>query len=384
MLERDLIIPKDHFFLFGPRGTGKTTWLKEIFKPDVYIDLLYSENFLEFSNDPSLLRARLTAKLSKKNKVVIDEIQRIPILLNEVHALIEQYPYKFQFALTGSSARKLRRSEANLLAGRALTRHMFPFTKNELKNRFHLEDILRFGSLPKLTSLVKDEDKIDFLYSYAQTYIKEEIQQEALIRNLPNYVRFLKHLSLYNGQVLNLSNISREASISRAPLENYMSILIDTLMGSTLEPIHLKAKVKEVSTPKFYFFDCGIIEALSGNLGEPISDRVGLLFETIVFNELKAYSEYSRKRFEIHFWSTPSGNEVDFICTKGKKRIGIEVKYSKKWKPEFSKGLRPLLDGKLINKAFVVMNLKSIEKHDDILALPFSVFSKLLYEGNII
>lgn len=386
MIKRLLKPPKDSFFLFGPRGTGKSTWLRAEFNAQTTIDLLKSENFIEYSQNPSLLRKRLLAKkvATKKHLVVIDEIQRVPELLNEVHALMEDHPQSFQFALTGSSARKLRRSNANLLAGRSMTRLFFPFIYKEITDQFHLDSILRFGTLPKIFSAESEEDKMDYLRAYTQTYLKEEIQQEALVRNLPSYIRFLKHLALNNGQVLNLSNISREASISRAPLENYMGILTDTLLGTILEPIHLKAKIKEVSTPKFYFFDCGVVESLSNNLGEPLGDRIGTLLETLVLNELRAYSEYSKKYFEIHYWGTPSENEVDFILTKGSQSIGIEVKSGIKWRPDYAKGLNVLLNAKKIQKAFLIYRGKHEELHEKIKMIPIELFLSQLNEGKII
>ncbi len=385
MFERKIQIPNDNFFLFGPRATGKSTWLKNIFKADVYIDLLRSETYLELVQDPSLLRSRLLMVKSKnKIKVVIDEVQRIPDLLNEVHALIEDFPNKFQFSLTGSSARKLRRHESNLLAGRSLTRKLFPLTYSETKNSFNLEKALKYGMLPKIFSSKSDEDKEDLLRAYTETYLKEEIQQEALVRKLPDYIKFLKHLALSNGNVLNLSNLSREAGISRVPLENYMSIITDTLIGVQIEPIHLKAKIKEVTRPKFYFFDCGVVSSLARTLSDDLETRSGNLFETLVLSELRAYSEYSKKHFEINFWGTPSENEVDFICTKGKISIGIEVKYSKKWKSEFSKGLQVLLSQKKIKKAIVVYAGKQAELHGDIHLYPFDEFCQGLNDGEFI
>lgn len=386
MFKRILQPPKDSFFLFGPRGTGKSTWLKAEFGAHTTIDLLRSENFIEYGQYPSLLRSRLLLKLvsKKKHLVVIDEIQRIPELLNEVHSLMEDFPERFQFALTGSSARKLRRSHANMLAGRSLTRLFFPFSFSEISHQFNLNSLLRFGSLPKIFCAKSEDEKIDYLRAYTETYLKEEIQQEALVRNLHSYSRFLKHLALNNGQVLNLSNLSREANISRAPLENYMEILTDTLLGSVLEPIHLKAKVKEVSTPKFYFFDCGVVECLSQNLGEPIEERQGNLLETYIFNELRAYSEYSNKHFEIHYWGTPSENEVDFVLSKGKKLVGIEVKSGTKWRSEYAKGLKVLITTKKIQKALVVYRGKHEELHDNISLIPVELFLSRLNSGDII
>ena len=228
-------------------------------------------------------------------------------------------------------------------------------------------------------------EKEDFLRSYSQSYLYEEIQQEALVRNLPNYIRFLKHLALNNGKVLNLTAISREAGISRAPLENYMSILMDTLMGTMLEPIHLRAKIKEVSNPKFYFFDCGIVEALSGTIGDPLSDnRLGTLFETLVLGELKAYASYSQKFFDINYWGTPSSNEVDFILTKGSRSVGIEVKSSKKWRSGFENGLSTLLEQEKIKKGIVVYRGTEIERHGNLDLIPFESFCKKLFAGEII
>ncbi len=382
-IKRFFIEPNSSFFLFGPRGSGKSTWLREVFKPDLYIDLLRSDDFYELSENPGLIRNRVLA-FSKKTKIVIDEIQRCPQLLNEVHALIEDFPLQYTFALTGSSARKLKKNEANLLAGRALTRQFFPLTLKELDQNFDLETLLSYGSLPKIITANTDFEKNDYLMSYTQTYLREEIQQEALVRNLTSYVKFLKHLSLMNGQVLNLSNLSRESGIKRSPLENYMSILQDTLLGTIIEPIHLKAKIKEVSNPKFYFFDTGIVNALSGNLGEKLDSDSGTLFETLLLNEIRAYINNSRKNIEIYYWGTPSVNEVDFILTKGKSTIGIEVKYSKKWKPEFAKGLNVLLEAKKISTGYVVYAGAHVEIHGKITLLPIKKFSQMLNDNEII
>ncbi len=382
MYKRIYRSPSDNFFLFGPRGSGKSTWLKNIYRPNLYIDLLRSENYLELNAEPSRLRHKVLALES--GKIVVDEIQRCPELLNEVHALIEDYPKKYQFALAGSSARKLRHTQSNLLAGRALTRQFFPLTTLELDKDFDLEEALLFGTLPKSINLKSYGEKQDYLYSYTQTYLEQEIQQEALVRKLDSYHRFLKHLSLSNGNVLNLSNLSRESSVKRTSLENYMSILCDTLMGIVIEPLHLKAKVKEVSTPKFYFFDCGIVRALCGTLDEKLDNSAGNLFETLVLNELRAFNDSSRKFFAINYWGTPSQNEVDFVLSKGKKVVGIEVKYSKKWRSEFSNGLNTLLHAKKISSAIVVYAGHQEEKHGEILLMPYQKFCKSLFAGEII
>jgi len=352
---RLLALPTKSFFLFGPRGTGKTTWLKDLFKPDLYVDLLRSETYLELENTPEKIRDYILA-LPKKSKIVIDEIQRLPQLLNEIHAIMSEFEDKYQFALTGSSARKLKRNQANLLAGRAVTRYFFPLTYGELNKDWHLENILKYGSLPMIFKTKSEEDKIDYLMSYTETYLREEIVQEALVRNISNYHRFLKHVAIMNGQVFNLSNLSRETGIPRATLDGHFSILKDTLLGDFVEPIHLGAKIKEVSTPKFYLFDCGIVRTLRQDIREPLREERGTLLETLIFSELKTHIKYSQLMWEIYYWATPSGNEVDFIISTSKKKIGIEVKSSKTWKPEFSKGLLALLEEKKISKAYGVYN----------------------------
>lgn len=384
MVSRLLKPPVGSFFLLGPRGTGKSTWLRSEYKPDLYIDLLKPEPFLSFSDSPQRLEALILGLGKGKCRIVIDEIQRIPELLNQVHALIEEHPNQYQFALTGSSARKLKRNEANLLAGRAVVRQSFPFSCIELGKRFNLEQALLFGTMPKIYSLKSQDEKLDYLNAYTQTYLKEEIQQEAFVRNLSSYRKFLKHLALMNGQTLNLSNLSREAGIKRGPLENYMSLLEDTLMGVRVEPLHLQAKVKEVSTPKFYYFDPGIVRSLTGELGEKLDSDSGFLFETLVLNELRLFTNLVRQQIEINYWGTPSKNEVDFILTKGRTRIGIEVKYSKKWKPEFAKGLAELIHTKKIEKAYVISDAQQAEIHGDIVMLPFIEFCKKLHNGAVL
>lgn len=229
--KRHLKAPRDSFFLFGPRGTGKSTWMKFDFKPHLTVDLLRSKTFLDLASDPGLLRMQVEA-LPRGSRVLIDEIQKLPGLLDEVHAMIFDFDGSYQFALTSSSARKLKRTNANLLAGRAIQRQMFPLTSAEMEDDFDLEFALKFGSLPRILGLRSEEECRDYLTSYVETYLKEEIQQEAVVRSLPAYHRFLRHAALMNGQVTNLSNLSREASVPRATLDGYFSILTDTLLGS--------------------------------------------------------------------------------------------------------------------------------------------------------
>jgi predicted AAA+ superfamily ATPase len=376
--KRSLNPPKSSFFLFGPRGTGKSTWLKDNFKPDLRIDLLRSKELLELSSDPSLLRKRILS-LSENSKIVIDEIQKLPQLLDEVHSIIFDFDNKYQFALTGSSARKLKRNHANLLAGRAVKRLFYPLTQKELRGDFNLDHCLAFGSLPAVVNLDDYDDKKDFLYSYVDTYLKEEIQTEAAVRNIPNYNRFLKHAALRNGHVVNINSLSRDAGVARSTLDGYFKILEDTLLGIFIEPLHLKAKVKEVSNPKFYFFDCGVVRCLSNELENPVGiHEKGLLLETYFLNEIRAYSSYFKKKWEIYYWGTPSGGEVDFIIVEGKKKIGIEIKASQSWKKEYDHSLGVLVSEKKIDKAFGVYLGEHKINSGKIQVLPLLDFLNLL------
>ncbi|MBP9682429.1 MAG: ATP-binding protein [Bacteriovorax sp.] len=380
---RQLHLPNKSFFLFGPRGTGKSTWLRDIFKPDLTIDLLRSDQFLELSANPSSLREKLEA-LKPHSKVVIDEIQKLPILLDEIHSYIFESNHNLQFALTGSSARKLKKSNANLLAGRAINKKMFSLNSHEIGADFNIDQILRFGTLPSVMNLKKENEKIEYLMTYVENYLKEEIQAEAAVRNLSSYHRFLKHAAIMNAQVLNVNNISKEASVARSTLDGYFNIIEETLLGSFVEAIHLKAKVKEVSTPKFYFFDCGVVRALRNELGEKITDtEKGYLLETFILNEIQSYSSYHQKYAEVYYWGTPSQNEVDFIISKGPINIGLEIKSSKKWKKEFNSGISVLLESKKIKKAIAVYLGPDRLKSEQIDVYPLKEFLSELHSGNI-
>lgn len=378
--KRMLPVPQKSFFLFGPRGTGKSTWLKEVFNPQLTVNLLKTDDYLSYSANPSQLRHQVLA-LPQKSKIVIDEVQKIPALLNEVQYLLFESNHNYTFALTGSSARKLKGKDINLLAGRAATRNMFTLNSNELGKKFDLMSILSHGSLPQIYSCDSRQEIIDYLLSYANTYLKEEIQQEALVRNLNSYHRFLRHMALMNGQVLNLQTISQESSVPRASLSNYLTILQDTLLGDVLEPLHLKAKVKEVSTPKFYFFDVGIVHALRNELKEKSYLTDGSFLENFILNELKSYSHYTNQMWEFNYWGTPSNNEVDFVISSGRKRWALEVKMSKNWKNEFNTGLKVLLAENKITRAIGIYNGDKKLKIDKLEIYPIEDFLELLYLG---
>jgi len=343
MYSRILKVPKSTFFLFGPRGTGKSTWLVDSLPQATRIDLLRSSVFMNYQTHPEVFRQEILA-LPKKSWIIVDEIQRIPTLLNEIHSLIFDTKNMYSFAITGSSARKLKRENANMLAGRALNRKFFPLLSEELGADFNLETQLAFGSLPGVFAESSRGDCIEFLSAYVDTYLKEEIQQEAAVRNLLGFTRFLKVAAIANSQILSISNISRDVGVARSTVQGYFEIFIDTLLGFFLPTLQLKAKVKEISHPRFYWFDTGVLRALQGGLRDkPEQAERGHLFETFMINELRALDSYGGKGGEFAYWRTESGNEVDCIWSQGKKRIGIEIKVSSVWKSEFSKGLESLL-----------------------------------------
>ncbi len=345
------------------------------------IDLLKHKDFHKFSTQPELLSEIIQGNPEYKT-IAIDEIQKLPILLDEVHALIFDHDSRIQFILTGSSARKLKKSNVNLLAGRALVRHFHPLSFSEIKDLFDLDDCLKFGMLPEIFSFETVAEKKDYLDSYVQTYLKEEVQQESLVRSLPSYLKFLEHFAIRNAQVINLQNLSQDIGIPRTTINGYLDILQDTMLGLKLEPLHLKAKVKEVSLSKFYFFDTGVVRALSRNLDSDISTQEkGFLLETYILHELKCYSDYFQKRWQFNYWGTPSENEVDFIISAGKSLWGLEVKSSKKWTKDFNSGLKVLMAAGKIKKAIGVYCGQDVIKSDEITVYPVGKFIENLFSG---
>lgn len=387
-IKRPYQTPKTSFFLFGPRGVGKSTWVRKQAAPDFEVDLLNSRTFFELHRDPSLLEAKISHLPSGK-KIFIDEIQKIPELLNEVHRLIEKYDY--EFILTGSSARKLRKSGVNLLAGRALTLKMFPFGLSEIRNVWSIQQALQWGTLPvvlKNSQLVQQA-----LDAYVETYLKEEIKEEALVRNVGDFSRFLEVAGQMNAQVLNFENISRDVGKSGTTVNAWYQILIDTLLGSFLQPYRPGFKVREVGHPKFYFFDCGVARGCAGLLSEDLDSLWrGYAFENIILNELRIYNEVTSKNKNIYFYSTQGAGEIDFIVETRKKTINrpaefisIEVKSSTKWKRSFEDPSRALKDYSkgCHTKMFGVYLGSEKLKFDDFQVLPLNDFLIELNRGNL-
>lgn len=341
-ITREQTFPRKSFFLFGPRGVGKSTLLKQKIKADLYINLLKSSEFLTYKQDPDHLFAIVTP-LKENSWVVIDEIQRVPELLNIVHEIYETK--NIHFALSGSSARKLKRGGANLLAGRALKVLLYPFSYSEFKNIYTVDDAIAWGTLP---SVVMDQDlKQETLAAYVETYLREELIQEGIIRKSDSFLRFLKIAGIMNGQSLNFENISRESHTGRTTVQTYFEILVDTLIAFYLPAYQPALKVKEVSKPKFYFFDSGVARACAGLLSYVVDPTYhGYLFETFLINQIKSYNDYSKKKYDLFYYGISGGHEIDLIIETKKRSlnspsniIAVEFKLGNKWKSEWKKSI---------------------------------------------
>jgi uncharacterized protein len=378
MYTRSLTPSKHSFFLFGPRSTGKTTWLREHYHSALWINLLRNEEYLDHLKDKNLVRRLVEAR--PDGWVVIDEVQRLPELLNEVHDIISVHNERYKFAISGSSARKLKRDGVNLLAGRAITRNFFPLTSEELKYNFSIEEALQYGMLPDVHT--KQEIRKEILKSYVTTYLREEIQQEALTRNLDSFSRFLLVAAISNGEILNVSGISRDSGVSRSSCNNYFEILQDTLIGYMLSAWQPKAKTREAGKPKFYLFDCGVTNALAGDITlVQREDGVrGKLLETFILSELRAHIEYKSLDSRLYYWRDSQGKEIDFIISDSGRNIGIEVKSSNTWRREYGKHLKIVP----LDKRIVVYMGDRIQHEGDISIMPVMHFLKELHEGRII
>ena len=381
MFTRRCPTPDRSCFLFGPRGTGKSTWIRSAIKASVSYDLLDAAEAIRLAADPGLL-ARETARVPAGGWVAIDEIQKVPALLDEVHRLIELR--RLRFVLSGSSARKLRRGGTNLLAGRADMRRLYPLVSAEMGASADIDRMIEFGSLPLA---VTGGDPKSFLKSYALTYLQEEIRAEALTRNLGGFARFLEVAARQNAQVTNATGIARDVGVSRQSVQNWFEILVDTLLGSWLPAWKLKRATKQVAHPKFYLFDSGVARALSGRLPYPASpEERGALLETLIHNELCAYLEYSGLGYPLFFWRTPDGVEVDFLCETASGYTAIEVKAATAWRAAASRGparLSAELGPKKVRSYGVYLGAREAV-YDPCRVLPVANFLRLLWAGEII
>jgi predicted AAA+ superfamily ATPase len=377
-----LILPAHSFFVFGPRGTGKTTWLRAVLPQALWFDLLRTQTLLDLSRQPESFRQQVEAR-PRGSWVVVDEVQRLPALLNEMHALIAEHGRAYRFALSGSSARKLRRLDVNLLAGRAINRQFFPLTAAELDYQCDLERVLRFGLLPQIHA--EPDIALDTLEAYAANYVREEIQQEALVRRLDSFARFLHVAALMNGQIVNVAGLARDAAVARPTVQGYLETLNDTLIGFWLPAWRRRAKVKEVASPKFYLFDSGVARALAGRLREPLEGvERGILLETWVLHELRAALAFQNLGGQLHYWRTPNGSEVDFVWTRGARAVGLEVKAAAQWRAEFGAPLKALAADRIVQAAFGVYT-GTVELMDGPLrVLPWKRFFQELAEGKVL
>lgn len=318
-------LKSNSFFLFGARGVGKSTLLETYLGGNVkFFDLLDEDVFEDLLKHPKLIEEACEKDF---DWIVIDEVQRIPKLLNIVHRMIEKKKQKF--ALTGSSARKLKRGSANLLAGRAFVNHLFPFCYLELGDKFDLMQVLQWGTLPKLFSLNSFEEKKAYLRSYSQTYIKEEVQAEQVVRKLEPFREFLAVAAQMSGKLINYSAIARDVGVHVPTVQSYYQILEETYIGFLLPSFHRSIRKSQIEAPKFYFFDNGVKRSLEKSLDSaPIASTsyFGDLFESFFIQEIYRLNEYFSKDFRLSFYRTKSGVEVDLILTKGRRTILIEVK----------------------------------------------------------
>ncbi len=327
---------RNSYFLFGPRGTGKSTWLKHNLKNALFIDLLQPDIFRRYKARPERLREVVRGNPDKK-VIILDEIQKAPELLDTVHFLREE-DHALQFILTGSSARKIKQSGVDLLAGRAAVRNLHPFMAAELQEKFQLSEALQTGLIPLILS---SSDSKDSLNAYVSLYIKEEVQMEGLIRKIGNFARFLEAVSFSHGAVLNISNVARECEVERKTVQGYIEVLLDLLMAFSLPVFSKRAKRTVVHHPKFYFFDTGVFRTLrpSGPLDRP-EEIEGAALEGLIAQHLRAWNDYSGARFNLYYWRTRAGTEVDFILYGRDGFWAIEVKNTAAIR---NKDLRPLV-----------------------------------------
>ncbi|MBN2365318.1 MAG: ATP-binding protein [Calditrichaeota bacterium] len=368
---RHINIPQTSFFLFGPRGTGKSTFVKSLIKKDtLYIDFLEPDTFRTFSAFPETLIKTVNA--TDPVQVIIDEVQKIPQILDVVHKIMEEK--KIRFILTGSSARKLKKSGADLLGGRALNFRMHPFTAAELGNSFSLDKALQTGLIPVVE---RSADPAKSLSAYVDIYLREEIQAEGMVRNLGTFARFLEIISFSHGTVLNISNLARECQINRGIVSGYMDILEDLLLAYRLPVFAKRAKRKTASHPKFYFFDNGLYRRLRQRGPLDIESEIsGPAVEGLVGQHLRAYIDFAIPDTQLYYWRTLAGNEVDFILYGIKTFTAIEVKNSGILKPVDYNGLISFGDDYPEASLILIYRGTLMMKHKNILIVPLEIFLK--------
>lgn len=367
---------KRSFFLFGPRQTGKTFMLSRLFPNTPYYNLLLSDVFFQLSQRPMRLREEIAAHRQRdtlNQPVIIDEVQKLPLLLDEVQYLIDTF--KIHFILTGSSARKLKRGGANLLAGRARTHLLFPLVTEEIPD-FNLSRALNVGTLP---SIYLSEEPLEDLRAYCGTYLQEEIQSEGAVRRIDNFSRFLETAALSNGELLNFENVARDCAVPPRTVREYFYILEDTMIGSMLKPFRRTRKRKTVSSAKFYFFDVGVGNVLAKRTNiMPKTDSYGKVLEHFIFTELRANLSYTNDQRELSFFRTTGGQEVDFVVGDD---LAIEVKASDNITDRDLRSLQLLNEEIPFRHRIMVSTERTSRRIRGIEVLPVLTFLKRLWQG---
>jgi predicted AAA+ superfamily ATPase len=365
----------EHFFLFGPRGTGKSTLLHTVFQASttLFFDLLDPELEDEFARFPQSFRAKVLGAPPSITHIVVDEIQKVPKLLDVVHSLIEGSGKIF--VLTGSSARKLKRGGANLLAGRAQVLELHPLSALELKDSFSLDECLAFGSLPKAVAAVSEQSRRRFLSAYALTYLKEEIQAEQIVRNLDPFRRFLEVAAQMAGKIINYASIAGDVGVDEKTVKSYYQILEDTLIGRFLEPYHTSIRKRLSQKPKFYLFDTGVQRSLSRSLTIPVVDGTsayGELFEAFFINECFKLNHYREKDFSFSYLMTRDEVEIDLVVERpGASVLLFEIKSAKHVEEKHLASLRTLGAEFPDAERVCVARVATPESHDGIIVLPW-------------
>ena len=367
-------LPSRSFFLFGVRGVGKSSWARVTLPDALRLDLLDEALFHDLLADPSLFR-QLVSAVTPGDWVVIDEVQRVPALLNEVHRLIEERGLRF--ALLGSSARKLKTAGTNLLAGRAVRKAMYPLVPRELGADFKLDEVLTYGSIPLVWTA---DGRREVLESYTQLYLREEIRAEAVVRNLPGFVRFLPIAALLHGQALNVAGIARDAGVARTTVTGYLEVLEDTLLTWRLPAFEARLRVRERRRPKLYWVDPGLVRAVKRQLGPVSAEERGALFEGWLLGLLRAHAEEQPVFDSIHYWAPAESNtEVDFLLRRDSEYLAIEAKASKRYNTALLKGLRAIevLPG-LVRRVLVHDGSRAFRTEDGIEVWPVKRFVEAL------
>lgn len=377
MINRAVTLPlQQSFFLFGARQTGKTTLIQARYAKRIWtVNLLLTDLFFRYSQNPSQFRLEAVEKIKKERikTIFIDEVQRIPLLLNEVQYLMQNF--SCQFILTGSSARKLKRGDSNLLAGRAVERRLFPLTYEELQERFSLEDILRFGALPVIFEKTKSE-KMDILSAYVHTYLKEEIQSEGIARNIGGFSRFLDIAGSQFGEIVSFSTIARECQLPVRTVQSYYEILEDTLLGFRLPSWQKSIRKRLVAHPKFYLFDLGVTNAINKQLTAHFDPYLrGRLFEQLIVLEAYRYLQYHHRETNLYYWKTNHGAEVDLMIERHGKILGVfEIKATAHITGSHLSGLRAFREENPKVPCFVICSSQEAFEIDQVKIIPWQKF----------